>query len=244
MHTFLHRYELDTSAPTSHEFWRDLSRRALLPTVGLWLVIVGVGLLIVGPLENLPSEAGVNTWFESRRTETLDTVTAVLSGIGQTEFIIGACALAIGLLWWKTRQWWFALVPGLAVSLQALVFLTSALVVGRERPEVEHLDDSPPTSSYPSGHTGAATAFYLTLAALCQRIGNPVLRWTLTVLCVLVPFCVGIGRMYRGMHSLTDVLLGFLNGVACAVIAWGYLRRDTSGSRSGATPVSAGRARR
>ncbi|AEE47578.1 phosphatase PAP2 family protein [Cellulomonas fimi] len=244
MHTFLHRYELDTSAPTSHEFWRDLSRRALLPAVGLWLVIVGAGLLIVGPLQNLPSEAGVNRWFEARRTETLNTVTAVLSGIGQTEFIIGACALAIGLLWWKTRQWWFALVPGLAVSLQALVFLTSALVVGRGRPEVQHLDDSPPTSSYPSGHTGAATAFYLTLAALCQRIGNPVLRWTLTVLCLLVPFCVGIGRMYRGMHSLTDVLLGFVNGVACAVLAWGYLRRDTSGSRSRATPVSAGRARR
>lgn len=243
MHTFLHRYELDTSAPTRREFWHDLSRRALLPTVGLWVLIVGVGLLVVGPLQGLPEEAGVNEWFVGMRTETLNTVTAVLSGIGQTEFIIGACALTIGLLWWRTKQWWFALVPGLAVSLQAIVFLTSALVVGRTRPEVEHLDESPPTSSYPSGHTGAATAFYLTLAALCQRIGNPWLRWAATVVCLLVPFCVGIGRLYRGMHSLTDVVMGFFNGVACAVIAWGYLQRDVSSARSARAEVSAGRSR-
>lgn len=243
MHEFLHRYELDTSAPTSRQFWHDLSRRALLPAVGLWLLIVGVGLLIVGPLGNLPSEAGVNEWFVSRRTDALNTLTTVLSGIGQTEFIIGACALAIGLIWWRTKQWWFAVVPGLAVSLQAIVFLTSALVVGRTRPEVEQLDVSPPTSSYPSGHTGAATAFYLTLAALCQRIGNPVLRWVATILCVLVPFAVGVGRMYRGMHSLTDVTMGFVNGVACAVLAWGYLRRDVRPGRSAGDAVSAGRSR-
>jgi undecaprenyl-diphosphatase len=240
---FLHRYELDTSAPTSRQFWRDLSRRALLPGVGLWLVIVGVGLLIVGPLGGLPAEAGVNEWFVSRRTDALNTLTTFLSGIGQTEFIIGACALAIALIWWKTKQWWFAVVPGLAVSLQAIVFLTSALVVGRTRPDVEHLDDSPPTSSYPSGHTGAATAFYLTLAALCQRIGNPVLRWVATILCVLVPFAVGIGRLYRGMHSLTDVTMGFVNGVACAVIAWNYLQRDVRSGRAARQAVSAGRSR-
>jgi undecaprenyl-diphosphatase len=243
VHEFLHRYELDTSAPTSRQFWRDLSRRALLPGVGLWLVIVGVGLLIVGPLGGLPAEAGVSEWFVSRRTDALNTLTMFLSGIGQTEFLIGACALGIALIWWKTKQWWFAAVPGIAVSLQAIIFLTSALVVGRTRPEVEHLDDSPPTSSYPSGHTGAATAFYLTLAALCQRIGNPVLRWIATVLCVLVPFAVGIGRMYRGMHSLTDVTMGFVNGVACAVLAWGYLQRDVRSGRSARQAVGAGRSR-
>ncbi|GCE76945.1 phosphatase PAP2 family protein [Cellulomonas biazotea] len=243
MHTFLHRYELDTTAPSAREFWRDLSRRALLPAVALWVVVVGVGLLLVGPLGNLPAEAPVNQWFVERRTATLNIVTMFLSGIGQTEFLIGACVLTIALVWWRTKQWWFAIVPGIAVAVQALVFITAAVVVGRSRPEVEHLDDSPPTSSYPSGHTGAATAFYLTLAALCQRIGNPVLRWVATVLCLLVPFCVGIGRMYRGMHSLTDVLMGFVNGVACAVLAWNYLRRDVSGTRAGRGAVSAGRSR-
>ncbi|MNW65153.1 phosphatidylglycerophosphatase B [compost metagenome] len=94
------------------------------------------------------------------------------------------------------------------------------------------LDHAPPTSSFPSGHTGASTAFYLTLALLAQRVQNPALRVVLTVLAVLVPFAVGFARLYRGMHSLTDVLAGFVNGVVCAVLAWGYLRRDTSQVRA------------
>ncbi|MBD7980756.1 phosphatase PAP2 family protein [Oerskovia sp. Sa2CUA9] len=228
MHPFVHRYELDPSRPTGREVARDLALRAFLPGAVLWLAVVGLGFLIKGPLENLPGEAGVNRALVDLRTPFLDTVTELLSAIGTTEFIIGACVLAVALIWWRTRQWWFALVPALAVSLQALVFLTSSLVVGRSRPEVEMLDHAPPTSSFPSGHTGASTAFYLTLALLAQRVQNPVLRVVLTVLAVLVPFAVGFARLYRGMHSPTDVLAGFVNGIVCAVLAWGYLRRDTS----------------
>ena len=106
-------------------------------------------------------------------------------------------------------------------------------MVGRERPDVEKLDDSPPTSSFPSGHTGASTAFYVVLAMMAQRIQNRALRIVVTVVCLLVPFCVGTARLYRGMHSLSDVIVGFLNGLVCAFLAWNYLRRDTSGAASG-----------
>lgn len=231
MHEFWHRYETDTRAPSGAQVRHDLLRRVLLPAVVLWGVVVSLGLLITGPLGNLPAEAGVNAWFVEQRTPTLDAVTTVLSAIGQTEFLIGACVLAIALVWWRTRQWWYAIVPGLAVAVQAAIFLTSALVVGRERPEVEQLDHAPPTSSFPSGHTGASAAFYLTLAFMAQRITHPVARWAVTVLCVLVPVAVGVARAYRGMHSLTDVLVGFLNGATCAVIAWNYVRRDTGTRR-------------
>ena len=230
MNTFLHRYELDQSAPTGKAARRDIAVRVLLPAVALWLVIVGVGLLITGPLDNLPGEQAVNEWFESIRTPALNSVTAVLSAIGTTEFIIGGCLLFVALFWWRTKQWWLAIVPPQAIAVQAIVFMTAALVVGRERPEVEHLDESPPTSSYPSGHTGASTAFYVTLAMMAQRISHPVLRGVVTVLCLLIPLGVGTARLYRGMHSPTDVLMGFVNGLVCAFLAWNYLRRDTSGA--------------
>lgn len=226
MHEFWRRYETDTRAPSGAGLRRDLTRRVLLPALALWCVVVGIGLLITGPLDGLPGEVAVNEWFVELRTPALDALTAVLSAIGQTEFLIGACVLAIALVWWRTRQWWYAMVPGLAVAVQAAIFLTSALVVGRERPDVEQLDEAPPTSGFPSGHTGAATAFYLSLAFMAQRIGNPVLRWGATVLCMLVPVAVGVARMYRGMHSLTDVLVGFLNGMTCAVLAWNGVRRE------------------
>ncbi len=77
---------------------------------------------------------------------------------------------------------------------------------------------------------GASTALYLTFALMAQRIENVVLRRVVTVVCVLVPFLVGFARLYRGMHHLSDVVVGAANGVACMLLAWHYLRRDTSRS--------------
>lgn len=226
MHPFVHRYELDTSRPTAKEVLRDVGLRAFVPGAVLWVLIVATGFLVRGPLGDLPGEVAVNRWFEGRRTPTWDAVTDVLSLIGTTEFIIGGTLLTVLLVWWRTRQWWFAVVPALAVALQALIFLTSSIVVGRERPDVSRLDEAPPTSSFPSGHTGASAAFYLTLMLLAQRITHPVLRVVVTILCCLVPLGVGVSRLYRGAHGTADVVAGLVNGVVCCVLAWNYLRRD------------------
>lgn len=229
LETFLHRYDLDTSQPSAGQWRTDLLRRALGPIVVLWIAIVALGLVIVGPLGGLPGEVAVNEALVESRSPGLNAATEAMSLMGSTEFIIGVCVIAVVVLYWRTRWWWFAVVPPLAVALQALVFMTSALVVGRGRPEVEKLDDSPPTSGFPSGHTGASTAFYVTLALLVQRINNPVLRVIATVVCLAVPVLVAYARLYRGMHHLSDVIVGALNGLICAYLAWSYLRRDVSG---------------
>jgi undecaprenyl-diphosphatase len=39
------------------------------------------------------------------------------------------------------------------------------------------------------------------------------------------------------MHSPTDVAVGFLNGIACALIAWHYLRRDRRAQREASPSV-------
>lgn len=224
--TFAQRYAEDTSAPTRSDARRDVVRRTLLPAAALWAAVVGVGLTITGPLDALPEEVEVNEALAADRTPVLDALTRVWSNIGGTHFLIIACLVVMGLIWWRTRQWWFAVVPGLALSVQSAVFVAASSLVGRERPDVEHLDHAPPTSSFPSGHTGASTAFYLTLALLAQRIRNPVLRHGATFLCFVVPALVAWSRLYRGMHHLSDVVVGVLNGIACCWLAWRYLRRD------------------
>lgn len=40
-------------------------------------------------------------------------------------------------------------------------------------------------------------------------------------------------RLYQGMHVPTDVAMGIVNGVACAVIAWLALRRDQAAAHAG-----------
>jgi membrane-associated phospholipid phosphatase len=222
---FLTRYVEDQTRPTVGEFFRDLVVRAVLPAIALWLVIVGIGKLIEGPLGGLQSESSINKALQDGRTGLWDNVTGVWSHIGNTEIVIGVCVVMVALIWWLTKQWWVAVIPAIAIAIQATVFVLATAVTGRDRPEVEHLDPAPPTSSYPSGHVGASTALYLTLAAMCQRIPNKGLRYVLTVICLVIPFLVAYARLYRGMHHLTDVLVGFLNGIVCAILAWGYLRR-------------------
>jgi membrane-associated phospholipid phosphatase len=228
---FLTRYTDDPSAPPVRSALRDLFVRAVTPAFVLWLGIVGVGLLIRGPLDGLTAETALSRDVQESRTARWDTVTMVWSHIGNTEIVIGVCVLAVGLLWWRTGQWWTAAVPAIAIALQATVFVIATAVVGRPRPEVEHLDPAPPTSSYPSGHVGAATALYVSFALLAQRIERPVPRRAVTLICVVVPVLVAWARLYRGMHHLSDILVGVANGLACALLAWAYLRRR------GAQPV-------
>ena len=221
----LTRYDDDTEQPTLPEAARDLGLRVLLPAVALWVLVVGIGALIVGPLGGIPSETVVNRDLQAGRSSAMDAITMVWSRIGNTEIIIGTCVVMVGVIWWVTRSWWVAVIPAIAIAVQASVFVLATLVGGRPRPEVAHLDPAPPTSSYPSGHVGAATALYFTLAALALRIRNPVLRWVLAVVCLVIPFLVAYARLYRGMHHASDVVVGFLNGLTCAILAWLYLRR-------------------
>ena len=45
-----------------------------------------------------------------------------------------------------------------------------------------------------------------------------------------MPLLVGYARLYRGMHHLSDIVIGAVNGVICMLLAWNYLRRKTSGA--------------
>jgi undecaprenyl-diphosphatase len=222
---FLTRYSDDPSAPTVGGALRDLLLRAVAPAVALWAVIVGVGLFIKGPLGGLTSEESISKDVQGLRSPTWDDVTLVWSHIGNTEIVIGVCVLAVGLIWWSTRQWWVAAIPAVAIALQSTVFVIATAVVARPRPHVPHLDPAPPTSSYPSGHVGASTALYVSFALLAQRIERPVLRRVVTALFLVIPVLVAWARLYRGMHHLTDILVGAANGLACALLAWAYLRR-------------------
>ena len=216
------------TAPSGAEVARALALRVLVRTALLWVGVVGVGFLLVDVVQI--DERTISQGFVDARTATLNEVTALISGLADTQVVIATCVVVVGLTWWGTRQWWFAVVPAIALTAEATVFLTASLVVGRGRPEVDQLDHAPPTSSFPSGHTGAATSVYLTFALMATRIRNGVLRVTVIVVCSLVPLAVALARVYRGMHHPTDVLAGLVVGSACAAIAWTWLPRDSGES--------------
>lgn len=222
------RWQDDTSRPTAREAGRDLALRALAPMAVWWLLVLGTGWLLTdGPLKELGiSEESANESLESSRTSFWDAVTLVFSWTGATVSIVGICLIVVAVVWWRTKQWWFAVVPLIAISLQALVFFFTTLLIDRERPDVEKLDDSPPTSSFPSGHTGAATGLYFTLGLMALEIKNPALRRVVVGVCLAVPLLVASARLYRGMHHVSDVLVAIVNGAVAALLAWCWLRRE------------------
>jgi membrane-associated phospholipid phosphatase len=229
---FLTRWHDDQSRPSAKEAARDLAVRVLVPLVVWWLVVLAIGWALTdGPLKHLgASEEQINKSMASSRTSVLNGVTLFFSWTGATVSIIGVCLVVVALVWWRTKQWWYAVVPLIAISAQALVFFLTTLLIDRERPHVEKLDDSPPTSSFPSGHTGAATGLYFTLALMALRIRQPALRAVVVTVCLLVPFLVGTARLYRGMHHLSDVAVAMVNGLLACLLAWGWLRREPAGN--------------
>jgi diacylglycerol kinase family enzyme/membrane-associated phospholipid phosphatase len=196
-------------------------------------LMVGFGLLITGPARHvwpLTAEDDVNEGFERIRTGPLTTLSYLGSEAGNTLTVIAGTLLSCLALLLVPRlpMWRQAAFLAVAVSLQSLVFLVITESVDRTRPDVHRIDDSPPTSSYTSGHTGAATALYAGLAVLVlSRVRRP-WRWPLAGLLFLVPLTVGVARLYRGMHHPTDVVGGLANGALSLLIVGRALFIDGS----------------
>jgi membrane-associated phospholipid phosphatase len=192
-----------------------------------YLLLLGIGLLLTKVFKGdawLTSENGINTDLAHHRTGSLNDVSYVLSGLGNTGAIVGALLVVAVALGVAMKKWRPSIFLVLAVAGQALVFLCVQFVVKRPRPHVKRLDSGIPTSSYPSGHTGAATALFVGSALLIAWYVRK--RWvrTLSITVLLaVPLLVALGRLYRGAHHLTDVLAAYLNGGVTLAIAAGVI---------------------
>ncbi|RVX40007.1 undecaprenyl-diphosphatase [Nonomuraea polychroma] len=189
----------------------------LLPMLLMAGVTYGVGRAILAwPTR----ETSVSRSLAADRTSLWNTLTDVGSSLSDTPYIVALtviAAIVFRLVYRRRREPIFLIV---AVWSQSLIFLAISAPVGRHRPPVPHIDQAPPTSSFPSGHVSAAVAFYCGMAlVLTTHVRNRVLQVLIWALGIAAPVAVGFSRLYRGMHFLTDVLWGVLLGVGCVVMA-------------------------
>ncbi|WP_405091543.1 phosphatase PAP2 family protein [Micromonospora sp. NBC_01392] len=215
----------------------QIARRVLLPVALLFAVMVGLGLLVTRVLTHtwpFTVEDAVNREFAGDRSSGWNDVSLVFSTLASTQMIVVVTVLAALVLRLVLHRWREPLFLCAAVSAQALIFLFTTMVIDRNRPAVEHMDASPPTSSFPSGHTSAATALYVGLAVLLAlRARSTPAKVTWWTLLVLVPVGVALTRMYRGMHHPSDVVASFVNGGTCvAIMARAVLDRTLTWGRA------------
>jgi undecaprenyl-diphosphatase len=69
---------------------------------------------------------------------------------------------------------------------------------------------------------------YASFATMATSIEATWLRRTAIGVCSVIPARVAYARLYRGMHHLSDVVVGAINGLICAALAASCLLHQPS----------------
>lgn len=186
---------------------------AVLVALGLILT----NLLLEGAIGRW--DASVDRWFFEVRTPRFDALTEWGSRLGDTFTVIGIAAVAVVIL--AIGRYWahIAFLVG-ALVLEVTSFVTTTFVVDRERPTVPHLDEGPPTSSFPSGHAAASIVLFVGIAIITTSlVRDRVVRAIVWILAVALPVAVALSRLYRGMHHPTDMIGSVVGALGCMAFA-------------------------
>jgi undecaprenyl-diphosphatase len=106
-----------------------------------------------------------------------------------------------------------------AVGGGLLLSTLAKTLFDRPRPDLVPYGSVVHTASFPSGHSMLAAVVYLTLGVLVARtLPRRRLKVYVMSLAALVTILVGVSRVYLGVHWPTDVLAGWLAGVAWACL--------------------------
>ena len=140
---------------------------------------------------------------------------------------------------WKRR--WGAVV-GLLVTVVGAQMLNNVLKDWFHRTRPAPVEGLIPAQafSFPSGHAMVAAAFYLFVGYLAWRLLQGRTRIVCASFLVLIALLIGLSRLYLGVHYLTDVVAGYIAGIAWtdAVIIGGHLLARRRLARAGAPALA------
>lgn len=189
-------------------------------------VVAVVGLLVVHELHDVRAfDDRVARWLGRHRSNGWDDLTWVGSIVADAYVKIPATLVSCALFAFLWRRWTEPALLAGALVLEVSIFSLASFVVDRPRPPIAHLDPVPATGAFPSGHSAAAVAFYGAIAIIvCWHTRRAVWRGMAVATAFVVPLAVGASRMYRGMHHLTDVVVGLVIGAVSLWVTWRVVR--------------------
>jgi undecaprenyl-diphosphatase len=154
------------------------------------------------------------TWIATHRSAVLDIVALEITALGNVATLT-VLVLTVWVFLWLTRHRVSATLLLIAVAGGALLNVLLKDLVDRPRPLVVEAVADVMTLSFPSGHSMSAFTAYASVAYLVGRLEpSRVLRWTTWGLASLLILGVGTSRVYLGVHYPTDVVGGYLGGLA------------------------------
>lgn len=133
--------------------------------------------------------------------------------------MLAALALPIAIAaGWRCRSWRPVVLAVVAGAGVPLVLFTAKALVGRNRPPLPLALVDADGYSFPSGHATGTAAITVISAWLLTRWLIPWWTGRVAVWAVAIGwvFLIGFSRVYLGVHYLSDVLSGWLLGLARA----------------------------
>lgn len=147
-----------------------------------------------------------------------------ITALGSPAVLILMIVAVMGLM--KIRRKHSEIVVTAVTTISGSIFaILLKYTLGRDRPEVvPHLREVT-TPSFPSGHAMISAVVFMTLGILLTRVvpGRTAKIYCL-IWAMILTFLVGISRIYLGVHYPTDVLAGWMAGIAWALGCWVILR--------------------
>jgi undecaprenyl-diphosphatase len=147
-----------------------------------------------------------------------------VTALGSTALITLATLTAAAALLYR-RRWGRAFVLLLVVVLASASDDLLKVFYNRARPDFAVAGLYIRSQSFPSGHSTASAALWLTLATIAASFEartDAKVFWFVTA--VLAILAVGFSRVYLGAHWPTDVVAGWILGAMWALIGWAAWR--------------------
>jgi undecaprenyl-diphosphatase len=184
--------------------------KPLVTVAALCAIAAAVLALYVAGHPYIPADATIEDDVQSVNWGPLALTFPIFSWIGDVKGAALEAIVFVVILAANRRAW----ILAAAASLTAVWYVVLSHVILRPRPttaQVLRVTETPPASSFPSGHTMfVATVATVLMLGLGRRFlpswAQPA-GWALVVLVVLAN---AISRIYTGAHWPTDVLEGIL----------------------------------
>jgi membrane-associated phospholipid phosphatase len=202
----------------------------VVPYAALWatMLVGGVVVLVLALLsaevyDDVVDDAGLANldkpalgFMEQLRSPGLDAFvtgfTNIGGGIGMP--ILGS--LLTAWLIWTSRTWRPLILIGGAAAVSVTATSLGKKLIGRTRPD--HADAVPPyesSPSFPSGHTLNTTVVIgLVIYLACLQVERTLARVGLIAAGAVFILAMGMSRVYLGHHWMTDVIIGWVLGLA------------------------------
>jgi undecaprenyl-diphosphatase len=192
--------------------------RLTLIAVAIVLVAVPFSYLLLevlshGPLTRIDQSAAVSLVRVAAHRPWLATTLKVISWLGKPLWLGIAVALGAAYVFWRGRHR-LALYLAVTAIGGGLVDTAVKLLVNRPRPDAHAALVHALGKSFPSGHAMSSTVTYgallLVFLPALRRRG----KIAASVATVALLLLIGISRLMLGVHFISDVLAGYVLGLA------------------------------